>query len=261
MDVTPPPEKARLSSDESASAAEEMVSPDSAPAPAPSRVPVARSVSFQAFAENENDDEFAFHGEFGEGGAEGMSPGDMPFSPAPTEAPAFLQPPKPEFDDWRGLGDRYELSKVVGSGSYGKVAEAFDRPGQAGGGLRVAIKQCQGVFGVLKEARQMLRELHILRKLSGSDQIIKLLDVMAPPHASGRPYKDLYLVFEWADMDLHKLIHSPQHLTIRHVQSFAYQILKAVKYMQSANVIHRDLKVIARAPRSRRRRRLSWLPS
>ena len=51
-----------------------------------------------------------------------------------------------------------------------------------------------------------------------------------------------YLVFEWADMDCHKLIHSPQFLTGRHIQSFAYQLLKGVKFLQSANVIHRDLK-------------------
>jgi len=52
------------------------------------------------------------------------------------------------------------------------------------------------------------------------------------------------LVFEWADMDVHKLIHSPQFLTARHVQSFAYQLLKGVAFMQSANVIHRDLKPV-----------------
>jgi hypothetical protein len=45
---------------------------------------------------------------------------------------------------------RYELSKIVGSGSYGKVAEAYSvRPPRT----RVAIKQCQAVFGVLKVRR------------------------------------------------------------------------------------------------------------
>ena len=43
-------------------------------------------------------------------------------------------------------------------------------------------------------------------------------------------------------MDVHRLIHSPQYISIRHVQSFAYQLLKGLKFMQSANVIHRDLK-------------------
>ena len=51
-------------------------------------------------------------------------------------------------------------------------------------------------------------------------------------------------MFEWADMDVHKLIHSPQFLSARHVQSFAYQLLKGVAFMQSANVIHRDLKPV-----------------
>jgi serine/threonine protein kinase len=108
--------------------------------------------------------------------------------------------------------------------------------------MRVAIKQCTNVFGMLKEAKQMFRELHILRRLTESEHIIKLKDAIAPRGPFGQPFQDLYLVFEWADMDCHKLIHSPQFLTGRHIQSFAYQLLKGVKFLQSANVIHRDLK-------------------
>jgi len=169
------------------------------------------------------------------------------------------------FDDWRGLGDQYQLCKIVGTGAYGKVAEALVRKqplvkqrqvaasvvAAAGGAVtngggeeetRVAIKQCQNVFSVLKEAKMMCRELRILRMLGGCEHIIKLCNVVAPDCPDGRTFSDLYLVFEWADMDLHKLIHSSQFLSIQHVQSFAYQLLKGVKYMQSANVIHRDLK-------------------
>jgi hypothetical protein len=119
-----------------------------------------------------------------------------------------------EFYDWNGLGDRYELKKIVGSGSYGKVAEAIDRGksftlnslkisdvhrGSAAAaaakkppaGTKVAIKQCQNIFQVLKETKQMLRELFILRALSGSDQIVKLLDVKASSRSPGQPFRDL----------------------------------------------------------------------
>lgn len=113
-----------------------------------------------------------------------------------------------EFYDWQGLGERYDLKKIVGSGSYGKVAEAYDRGksykknnnshhnniqslSHEYQGERVAIKQCQNIFQVLKESKQMLRELFILRALSGSDQIVSLLDVKAVSRSEGQPFRDL----------------------------------------------------------------------
>ena len=45
------------------------------------------------------------------------------------------------------------------------------------------------------------------------------------------------------DTDLHRVIYSRQKLTDDHVQFFLYQMLCALKYIHSAKVIHRDLKV------------------
>jgi len=44
------------------------------------------------------------------------------------------------------------------------------------------------------------------------------------------------------DSDLHQIITSNQAITDDHIQYFMYQILCAVKYIHSANVLHRDLK-------------------
>jgi serine/threonine protein kinase len=49
-------------------------------------------------------------------------------------------------------------------------------------------------------------------------------------------------VFEFVDTDLHKLINSPQYLTVDHIKTFLYQLLCALKYVHSAMVIHRDIK-------------------
>eukprot|EP00607_Mallomonas_marina_P001977 CAMPEP_0182427044 /NCGR_PEP_ID=MMETSP1167-20130531/13545_1 /TAXON_ID=2988 /ORGANISM="Mallomonas Sp, Strain CCMP3275" /LENGTH=562 /DNA_ID=CAMNT_0024608865 /DNA_START=90 /DNA_END=1778 /DNA_ORIENTATION=+ len=62
-------------------------------------------------------------------------------------------------------------------------------------------------------------------------------------HTSGdRELDDIYLVFEFVDTDLYKLILSAQFLTTQHIQTFMQQMLMGVKYLHSANVIHRDIK-------------------
>lgn len=41
---------------------------------------------------------------------------------------------------------------------------------------------------------------------------------------------------------MHQIIRSGQSLTDAHFQYFIYQILRGLKYIHSANVLHRDLK-------------------
>jgi len=57
--------------------------------------------------------------------------------------------------------------------------------------------------------------------------------------------KDIYLVFEHMDVDLHTLIREngrSTHLEERHKQYIIHQIAKSIFYLHNSNLIHRDLK-------------------
>ncbi|MED6156025.1 Mitogen-activated protein kinase 9, variant 2 [Stylosanthes scabra] len=63
---------------------------------------------------------------------------------------------------------------------------------------------------------------------------------MLPP--SRREFKDIYVVFELMESDLHQVIKANDDLTPQHHQFFLYQLLRGLKYIHTANVFHRDLK-------------------
>ena len=49
------------------------------------------------------------------------------------------------------------------------------------------------------------------------------------------------MVLDFMETDLHKIIYSRNELTDEHIQYFIYQMLRGLKYIHSAHVIHRDL--------------------
>jgi len=75
-----------------------------------------------------------------------------------------------------------------------------------------------------------------LQELSDHDNIIKLSNVLKAEND-----RDIYLVFEYMETDLHAVIRAGILEDI-HKQYIMYQLLKAVKYMHSASVLHRDMK-------------------
>jgi len=55
-------------------------------------------------------------------------------------------------------------------------------------------------------------------------------------------FDEVYLVLGKCDSDLKKLLKSSKHLEEAQVKSIIYDILCALKYLHSGQVIHRDIK-------------------
>ncbi|KAH7658634.1 Mitogen-activated protein kinase protein [Dioscorea alata] len=134
-----------------------------------------------------------------------------------------------------GEASQYQIQEVIGKGSYGVVGAAIDTHT----GERVAIKKINDVFEHVSDATRILREIKLLRLLRHPD-IVEIKHIMLPP--SRREFKDIYVVFELMESDLHQVIKANDDLTPEHHQFFLYQLLRALKYIHTANVFHRDLK-------------------
>ncbi|CAJ1936649.1 unnamed protein product [Sphenostylis stenocarpa] len=161
-------------------------------------------------------------------------PAQIPFRPSAMDHHK-KGAPEAEFFTEYGEASQYQIQEVVGKGSYGVVGSAVD----AHTGERVAIKKINDVFEHVSDATRILREIKLLRLLRHPD-IVEIKHIMLPP--SRREFRDIYVVFELMESDLHQVIKANDDLTPEHHQFFLYQLLRGLKYIHTANVFHRDLK-------------------
>lgn len=132
---------------------------------------------------------------------------------------------------------RYSLIRLIGSGAYGVVVSAKD----AIENRNVAIKMVPRAFNDEIDAKRILREIKLMKHLR-HENIVNIIDMMPPLAAHVEDFRDVYIVADLMETDLHRIIYSKQSLSIDHAQYFVYQMLRGLKYIHSANVIHRDLK-------------------
>jgi serine/threonine protein kinase len=125
-----------------------------------------------------------------------------------------------------GEASQYQIQEVIGKGSYGVVAAAID----SHTGERVAIKKINDIFGNVSDAARILREIKLLRLLRHPN-IVQIKHIMLPP--TRREFKDIYVVFELMESDLHQVIKANDNLTPEHHRFFLYQLICALKYMHS----------------------------
>ncbi|XP_026462228.1 cyclin-dependent kinase 2-like [Ctenocephalides felis] len=127
--------------------------------------------------------------------------------------------------------DGFSNIEKIGEGTYGVVYKATDNET----GKLVALKKIRLENETEGVPSTAMREISILKELK-HDCVVELFDVIPVS-------KRLYLVFEFLDMDLKRLIDSsstpfPPGL----VKSYMFQLLQGLAFCHSRRVLHRDLK-------------------
>eukprot|EP00928_Gymnodinium_smaydae_P090009 TRINITY_DN73874_c0_g1_i1.p1 TRINITY_DN73874_c0_g1~~TRINITY_DN73874_c0_g1_i1.p1 ORF type:complete len:405 (+),score=93.78 TRINITY_DN73874_c0_g1_i1:96-1310(+) len=134
------------------------------------------------------------------------------------------------------VDSRYQIIEPMSNGSFGSmVCSARDTKN----GQQVALKKIEGVFQHPNVTKRTLRELRFLRHLQ-HENLVQVQNVFIP--STRDLFEDIYVVCELMETDLASTLKSSQVLTDDHSAFFLYQILRGMKYVHSAWVIHRDLK-------------------
>lgn len=119
----------------------------------------------------------------------------------------------------------------IGEGTYGIVYKAKDKET----GNLVALKKIRLETESEGVPSTAIREITVLKELD-HPHVVRLYDVV---HVE----KKIYLVFEYLNQDLKKLLDSTGcGLDPRSVMSYLWQLLQGISYCHSHRVLHRDLK-------------------
>eukprot|EP00826_Nyctotherus_ovalis_P051107 TRINITY_DN6371_c0_g4_i1.p1 TRINITY_DN6371_c0_g4~~TRINITY_DN6371_c0_g4_i1.p1 ORF type:complete len:427 (-),score=118.29 TRINITY_DN6371_c0_g4_i1:61-1341(-) len=129
----------------------------------------------------------------------------------------------------------YKLLECIGTGAYSTVWEAQHLPT----GFKVAIKIEEAEFDDIVKCKRILREIKLLRKLKHPN-VVRLIDVFMSSKDNARV--EMYVVMELIDTDVRQLLKSPSYLSEKQIKTIFYNTLLAINYLQSAEVMHRDVK-------------------
>ncbi|EAY21309.1 CMGC family protein kinase [Trichomonas vaginalis G3] len=125
----------------------------------------------------------------------------------------------------------YTKLNRIGQGTYGVVYKAQNTQNKE----IVAIKRIK--FESQEEGipSTAIREIALLKELKHPN-IVQLYDVVHSQHT-------LTLIFEYCDWDLRRYMQSKNNmLSQEEIISFSYQLLRALEFIHSKYIIHRDVK-------------------
>ena len=130
------------------------------------------------------------------------------------------------------VGD-YLLNEEIGSGGFAKVVLGTHIP--TGEKVAVKIMDKEQILSDELNKERVLSEIAIL-KIVRHNNIIKLYEVMETP-------QKIFLVMEYCDGgELFDYIVSKQHLSEKQACLFFQELIDALTYLHSQNIVHRDVK-------------------
>ena len=135
---------------------------------------------------------------------------------------------------------QFTCVRIVGKGAYGVVCEAIDKTERDRTKQRVAIKKIKEAMFHPLDAKLVLRELKLSRLLSTHPNVMGIRTLIKP--MSRRKMDTIYVVSDFMDTDLYRLCQSRVELTDKHIRHLMFQTLSGMKFLHSANVLHRDMK-------------------
>ncbi|ONI17099.1 hypothetical protein PRUPE_3G137600 [Prunus persica] len=124
----------------------------------------------------------------------------------------------------------YHVIELVGEGSFGKVYKGRRKYT----GQTVAMKFIMKHGKTDKDIHNLRQEIEILRKLK-HENIIEMLDSFESP-------QEFCVVTEFAQGELFEIVEDDKCLHEEQVQAIAKQLVRALHYLHSNRIIHRDMK-------------------